>query len=542
MNIVDIKNLVPDIDNTDKTLNVFSKDASIFSVRPQVVVRPRSTQEIQYLVSYVSDRKKEGENISITARAAGTCMSGGPLNESIILDTTAYLNKFSIKGESADVEPGVFYRDFEKEAAKKDLLYPPYPASKDMCAFGGMIANNSGGEKSLTYGKTEDYVKEMDVVLSDGNQYHFQDLSLDELESKKNQNDFEGEIYRKVDGLISTNIDLINSSKPKVSKNSSGYAIWNVKKDGVFNLSNLFVGAQGTLGITTNTKIKLVKPHKYSSLLVVFMKDLDSLGNLVNTLSKFGPEDIESYDDKTLRLAIRFFPKILKRVGGGALSLLFSFLPELGLLLKGGLPKMVVITEFTGDSKAESLAKAKNAMEEVKRNYKLACRISRTEGESNKYRTIRRESFSLLRQSVGGRRAAPFIDDIIVKPEFLPQFLPELNKILDEYKDYMIYTISGHAGSGNFHIIPLMDLSDPKVKDIIFEVSDRVYELVFKYKGSTSGEHNDGIIRTPYVERMFGTQMNNLFKEIKDIFDSLNIFNPGKKVGGTIKYAKEHII
>ena len=148
----------------------------------------------------------------------------------------------------------------------------------------------------------------------------------------------------------------------------------------------------------------------------------------------------------------------------------------------------------------------------------------------------------MLRKHVKGKKTAPFIDDVIVKPEYLPEFLPKLNAILDQYKNYMVYTIAGHPGDGNFHIIPLMDLSDDKSRQIIPELSEKVYNLVLEYHGSITAEHNDGLIRTPYLEKMYGTDIYKLFERTKQIFDPNNIFNPRKKVGTDMNYAMEHVL
>jgi FAD/FMN-containing dehydrogenase len=177
-------------------------------------------------------------------------------------------------------------------------------------------------------------------------------------------------------------------------------------------------------------------------------------------------------------------------------------------------------------------------------HFKLKAHITKNKAEANKYWDIRRESFALLRKHVKGMRTAPFIDDIIVRPEFLPKFLPELNSILSTYD--LTYTLAGHAGDGNFHIIPLMDFSRPDTAKIIMELSDKVYDLVIRYHGSITAEHNDGLIRTPYLKKMYGDEIIKIFTRIKEIFDPKNIFNPGKKIateksGGTKEYIAEHI-
>jgi len=158
-------------------------------------------------------------------------------------------------------------------------------------------------------------------------------------------------------------------------------------------------------------------------------------------------------------------------------------------------------------------------------------KIAASESAAAKYWTIRRESFTLLRKNLRGLYAAPFIDDLVVHPADYPEFLPELNAILEKHA--LVYTIAGHIGDADFHIIPLMDLGKPESRAIIRQLEEEVYTLVAKFHGSITGEHNDGIVRTPYLPLMFGEKMCALFAEVKNIFDPLNILNPGKKVSGT---------
>ena len=204
-----------DILNDAKTIDENSRDASIFEVKPKLVVFPKNYKDVQYLVNFV--KKKSG--LSLTARAAGTDMTGGPLTESIVVSFTKYINHIKKIGKkNAIVEPGVYYRDLEKEMDKKGIMFPSYPASKSLCAFGGIIANNSGGEKSLVYGQTVNHVNKLNVVLADGNIYELKKLNKKELNLKMEKKNFEGEIYREIYDLCEKNFDLIQSAKPKVSK------------------------------------------------------------------------------------------------------------------------------------------------------------------------------------------------------------------------------------------------------------------------------------------------------------------------------------
>ncbi len=524
----------------EATLTTASKDASLFVVKPQLVVYPKDSADIKALVKYISDKKREMPELSLTMRSAGTDMSGGPLNNSIIADVTRHMSGIiKFEGNEVVVRPGTFYRDFEKETLARGLLLPSYTASKDLNTVGGMVANNSAGEKTLRYGKTEKYVKELKVVLRDGNEYSVKALSKGELDVKMAQRNVEGEIYREIFDIVSKNQKELADAKPIVSKNSAGYYLWNVWDGKTFDLPKLIVGSQGTLCVVTEARFSLVPVEKLSKLFVIFMRDITRLGEVVNVILKYKPESLESYDDSTLKFALKYFPEMLRSMKGAtAFKLLWSFLPEAGMVLRGGLPKLVLLVEFDGNE-SEEIEKKETALEKDLKPFGYPMRRAKNDFDSEKYWTIRRESFNLLRKHVRGRRTAPFVDDVIVPPQYLPEFLPKMRKILDDYE--LLYTIAGHAGNGNFHIIPLMDMRDTKNLKAIDEVSDKVYDLVLSYHGSTTAEHNDGIIRTPYLAKMFSPEIIDLFKKTKEIFDPQNIFNPGKKVGGTKKYMMEHI-
>lgn len=526
---------------SDKALLPYSHDASIFEIKPQAVVSPTGVSDLKAVVSFVVDHKSTNPSLSLTARSGGTDMSGGPLNDSIIVDFTAHFNHLaSVVGTSIVTEPGVFYRDFEKETLQAGLIMPSYPASRQICTVGGMVANNSGGEKSLSYGKTEKYVEELRVVLSDAEEYTFGPLSKDELEAKMQLPTFEGTVYREMHQLVEDNYELIVQARPHVSKNSAGYALWNIWDRQTFNLAKLFVGAQGTLGFITKIKFGLVKTKPHSELLVVFLKNFKELGHIVNEVMRYDPESFESYDNHTLKLALKYLPEIIEHMQGHFLSLLWQFLPEVWMTLTGGIPKLVLIAEFTGETESIVAQRVRVAQQAVQEKFKVKSHVTKSSLEAQKYWVVRRESFNLLRRHVRNKHTAPFIDDIIVTPEVLPEFLPKLDTILSQYP-HLIYTIAGHAGDANFHIIPLMNLADEQERNIIPKLSHEVYDLVLQYKGSITGEHNDGLIRSPYLEQMYGREVYDLFKRTKQIFDPLNIFNPRKKIGSTMEYALSHI-
>lgn len=518
-----------------KTRALFSRDTSIFSRTPKIVVYPKDADDVSRLVRAVASAKKDGLDVSVTGRSAGTDMSGGPLTNSVVAVFTKYMNTIhEVRYRYAVTEPGVYYRDFEKATlAENRQILPSYPASRMLAAMGGIFNNDSGGERTLEYGKTRDYVEEVDVVLADGSKATFKALSPAELKAKCLENTFEGRIYKEMHALLKKHKVAIEKARPKVSKNSAGYALWDVidPETGMFNLAKLICGAQGTLALTTKMKLRLVKEQGFRSMLVVFLDDVTVLPEVVRRVLPFNPESFESYDDHTFTLALKFLPQMLKQMGlVRAIKLGLSFLPEVGMVLRGGVPKLILMAEFSEDSREQALFqsnKARLALESLN----LPTSVKKDEAAAEKYWIVRRESFALLRKNAKGLYAAPFIDDFVVPPDTYPQFMPELNALLAKYD--LLYTIAGHIGNGNFHIIPLMDLSKPEVRNIILELAPLVYALVIKYGGTTTGEHNDGIIRTPYLPQLFGKKMVTLFEETKRIFDPENIFNPGKKVGGT---------
>ncbi len=519
----------------------YAHDTSIFEITPEAAVAPKDVEDISSLINYVNTHKKEQPNLSLTARSAGTDMSGGPLTDSIVLDFTKHFNNIvEVNDDSVVVEPGVYYRDLEKVLNEKGLMYPTYPASKDLCALGGIVNNNSGGEKTLQYGKTNNYVLGLDVLLSDGKQYHISKVSGKTLEKKLSQKDFEGELYRNIHELLSKNYDLIQKSRPIVSKNSSGYNIWDAWDGKTLDLTQLICGAQGTLGFVTKAELKILPKPKYERLYVVFMKDLKNLPHFVQDVLALKPTTLEITDDHTFKIYMRYAREMASIIGaGGLINTARLFLPETLLIMRHGMPKLITLVEFEGDDTEELQEKMKTLDALVKKHEMIGHKV-RTKLEANKYWKLRRDTFKLLREKIKNKKSTPFVDDIIVRPEYLPGFLPELTKIMDASK--LFYTISGHLGDGNLHIIPLMNLKDPKERAKIYPVTDKVYDLVLKYHGSLSAEHNDGLMRSPYLKEQFGEKVYKIFEEVKHIFDPNNIFNPHKKVGVTKAFAQRYVI
>lgn len=550
-----------DVEDSPKTLAKYSTDYSIFNIKPELVVFPKDSQDIQNFIKFLNRKRDEGYiYLSVTMRGAGTDMTGGPLNDSIIMDTSRYMHSvievksgkfgrqksatghdFEITG-MARVLPGTLYRDFEKETLKQNLIMPCFPASRDWATVGGMVANNGAGEKTLKYGQNKDFVHSLKVILDDGNEYVVEPISKGVLEAKILEDNRQGEIYRKVWNLIKRNQDEIRAAKPKTSKNSSGYLladIWDPSTE-VFDPTRIFVGAQGTSGIITEITYKLVQNETHSKLLVIFLKDLKQIPELTHVLLENDLETLEVYDDNTLKFAVKFFGSFLRDKGvGGMIRYAWQFMPEFLMVLTGGMPKLIVLAEFVSDDELGLEREARITQDKIQR-FHVKSRVTKTREERDKYLSIRRDSFKLLSDHSKALRTAPFIDDICVPVERLPEYLPELTALLDKRK--ILYTIAGHLGNGNLHVIPLMNFNDPKTMDVIMDLSAEIFPLVKKFGGTMTAEHNDGLVRTPYIEMMFGSKIFGAFKEFKEIVDPHNMWNPKKKVGETLEDMKRFMV
>lgn len=532
-----------EVDTSDESREFYSHDASMFELKPEVVVYPKSADDIRSIVKYVAQNKAEQPNLSITARSGGTCMSGGAVGQSIVIDFNKHMNAFGSATESqASAQPGMWYRDFEKETLKYGAIMPSYPASRDLCTIGGMVANNAGGEKSLQYGKTEQFINELKVIFGDGNEYVVKPITKQDLDIKIAQGNYEGEIYRRIFELVDTNYEAIKAAKPHVSKDSTGYHLWNVwdRETGVFDLTQVIIGSQGTVGLVTDINFKLVPAPQNSGTLVVFLRSIDDLGQLIDKVLEYNPSTFEGFDNYTLMLSFKLFFFFRKTLGWwGMIKLAFKLIPDALMLLRG-IPKMVLLIEFNSPTPEETTAKV-HAMHAALKpfGHEALFEEDASEAKAKKFWIMRRESFQILRKKVKDKHTAPFMDDLIVPPQTLPQFLPEVRAIINKYK--LLATIAGHMGDGNFHIIPLMKIEDPKEKAKLEPAMREINALVLKYGGSLSGEHNDGMIRGPWLEDMYGPEMFAHFKAVKEIFDPANIFNPHKKTDSDWDFSMAHL-
>ena len=518
-----------------------SHDASIYELVPDVVIEPKDAADIEKLVRFVTKHKAAYPKLAITPRSAGTDMSGGSIGSSILIEMTPHFNSIeSLKGGQLRVQPGVYMRDIDPVLAAEGLQLGCVPASRALCTIGGMVGNNSGGEQSLRYGNTERWVRQLDVVLADGNTYTVKPLTKKQLDKKMAEKTFEGTVYRRVFEIIEKHYDLIKNARPHVNKNSMGYNLWSVwdRDTGIFDMTHLFTGSQGTLGVITDITMEAVPLAKHTGLLLAYLPSLKHLGHVVNEVLKHEPATFEGYDDITFNLGIRYFKTFRKQLGTKEYVRQQTWLLKSVAQFKGHLPNLLLMIQFEGENQAEVLAKISKLHDDLKK-FNIKMDIESDEKSSAPFWQIRRAALALLRNQVKGRYASPFIDDMTVQPKHLPEFVPELRKVIRKYK--LPATIQGHFGDGNFHVIPLMDIAGTKDQAKLEPIMRELIPIVVKYGGTMAGEHNDGMVRGPWLPAVFGQDVYEIFKEVKEVFDPLYIFNPHKKTDASWEFSMSHV-
>jgi len=519
----------------------YSHDASIYELVPQAVLEPRDSKDIQNLVTFVNEHKHAYPSLAITPRSAGTDMSGAAIGSSLVLSMTKHFNTIEgLNGTLLRTQPGAYMRDINPLLQSHGMMIGSVPASWAINTIGGMVGNNSGGEQSLRYGNTERWVRELKVVFGDGKEYTVKPLHAKELSQLIQKNTYEGHLYRQVYELIENNYDVIRNARPNVNKNSMGYNLWSVwdRETGIFDLTRLLTGSQGTLGIITDITIETIPKAPHSGLLLAYVTSFNQLGKIIPLVMEHNPATFEGFDDITFKLGIKYFSTFRKQLGLAEMLKQQAWLAGSVARFKGYLPNIMLMIEFEGQTREEVLSKISKLHDDLKQ-FKLRMDIEGSEAASAPFWQIRHSSLSLLQNRIKDKYASPFIDDMTVPPRHLPQFIPKLRRIIRKYK--LPATLSGHFGDGNFHIIPLMDIESKAQQAKLEPVMREVIPLVLQYGGTMAGEHNDGLVRGPWLPAIFGDEVYHLFKQTKEIFDPMYIFNPHKKTDASWDYSMDHI-
>ncbi len=503
---------------------LYSTDASMYQVVPHGVLIPHTAVDIHTAVNLAALH-----HIPLLPRTGGSSLAGQAVNEALIIDTTRHLDQIlEINAEEqwVRVQPGVVLDHLNTALAPHGLKFGPDPASSNRACLGGIVGNNSTGSHSILYGLTVDHVLEAEVVLSDGTTAHFRPLTPAELAQHQQKSGLEGHIYRQINSLVwnPANREAIRQGTPRHWRRCGGYNLARFITDGTidhylpledtrFNLAQLITGSEGTLGMMTEIKLKLVPRPACTALALLEFDDLPSALQAVPHLLETNPAAIELLDNLGLTMA-QTVPSYAR--------LLRSFMQ--------GDPYCFLITEFYGANETELRHKLDLLQQLITRRQLRPTAVTPLLDPTQQAAVwaIRKAGLGLLMSMRSDYKPVPFIEDTAVPVRHLAEYVPRLEKFCAELGTQMIYY--AHASAGCLHIRPLINLK--KGDDIAKMplIQEFALSLLHEYGGAMSSEHGDGRARSWLNKPFYGPELYGLFQEVKRTFDPHNLFNPGNIV------------
>ncbi len=487
--------------------HMYSTDASIYRMTPLGVVLPRDAGDV---CATIETCFKNG--VSVLPRGGGTSLSGQTVNSGVVIDFSKYMHKMlEVNAEEGWVrtQPGITIDELNRQLRPTGQYFTPDPSTSSRANVGGAMGNNSCGSHSIVYGKTVDQVQEMSVVLSDGSEANFHSVAGAVLEQRMAAPGLEGSIYRGIPSIASHAALEVDRRFPKILRRVGGYNIDRISDSAELDLTQVMVGSEGTLAAVTEARLKLWPVPEARGLAILHFHTLrDSMEGTVELL-EHDPAAVEHIGELIIKQARR--------------SLGFS--SSLGFLQ--GDPSDVLVVELTGESQSEVAAKLEHVRAAAERSTgAYAVTLIDDPTEMARVWAMRQAGLGLMMNVEGDTKPMPFVEDTAVSPERLPDYVERFDEIVRRYGTEAGYY--GHASVGCLHIRPLVNLKRSEGIDRMYAIADEISDLVLEFGGSLSGEHGDGIVRGAWAEKMFGTELVDRFRDVKDLFDPQGIMNPGK--------------
>lgn len=512
------EHLVGEVISSADARRYFATDTSIFSLTPALVVYPRNENDVRKTARFTWQLAERGRIIPITARGAGTDQTGAALGSGIIMSFPAHMNKIlelDPKSGSVAIQPGLNYGKLQQTLHTHGRFLPPFPASLEYSTLGGAIANNAGGAKSVKYGTTRDFIRSLRVVLANGEVIETRRLSKRELGKKMGLSTMEGEIYRALDALIEENRELVELTKRDVTKNASGYALSEIKrKDGSFDLTPLIVGSQGTLAIVTEAIVETEAHTPTATLLVASFSSVEAAAKAAAELRALPsmPSAIEMVDHNLLSFIDKTSPNHLKGV------------------INKPFPKVLLLVEFD-DANQRVQKRLTKKTKKLLEDFGAEVQVEHDLEQQEQFWKVRHGASVVSAYGDGNNRALPVVEDGVVPVDKLEDFIEGTYAIFE--KMGLKAALWGHAGDGHLHVQPLLDLGQLGDRQKIFRLMEEYHQLVISLGGSTTGEHGDGRLRGPVLQKLYGEEVYALLEQVKKIFDPHGTLNPGVKIGVT---------
>ena len=500
------------------TRRLYAQDASMYEEMPKGVIFPESGEDIAFLV-----RQAAKEKWSITARSAGTSLAGQATGSGLIMDVSKNMNRIlelNVKDSWVKVQPGVIRDQLNREVALNNLIFGPDTSTTSHCMIGGMIGNNAAGLYSYKYGSTRNHILEMEVVLSDGSKMLAKPLSNDELEIKMGLPNLEGHIYREIVELLQEYKNEILSHYPHkdIKRRNTGYALdalcemSPISEGGrPFNLCELLAGSEGTLAMTVSAKLNLEEIQPYKCMIIPHFRSIDDAMNATIIATEKNPVAVELIDDIILDATKENIEHKKNRF----------FLRQD--------PKCILIIQFEGDNRVKMFKKSKDLMAELEKlGLTYACVELSETNEMQQVWDLRKAGLGLLMGLGKDSRTPAFCEDTAVRVTDLPNYVQDVQAILNRHDTHCVFY--AHASVGELHFRPIIDTTSIEGVTKMKQMAQEFAETVQKYKGSLSGEHGDGRARAPFIEQVLGSNIVSLLVKVKDIWDPMGVFNPGKIV------------
>jgi FAD/FMN-containing dehydrogenase/Fe-S oxidoreductase len=500
----DLRGLVKgDVRCDDVFLQLYASDASIYEIKPLAVIRPRTLADVVASVEYAAEN-----HLPIHPRGAGTGLAGESLGNGLVLDFSRYMRRLlDTSSDSVRIQPGIVHAHLNELLRPLGRQFGPDPAMTSVTTMGSVIAIDGGGSHWLKYGSARNHVLSLQIVLADGQVLEVGREPLDERRAEAESR--RGQLVNPLVDLLGRERQLIRDRQPQSLVNRCGYHLVDVLTDRHLDLARLLTGSEGTLALITEATVATQALPKHRGVALLLFDRLESAAKAVMEVLPLDPSACDLMDRRHLSLA---------REGTVQYDLLIP--PE----TEGAL-----LVEFEGDTLAAVRDRLAQVVDRVRRKKRLAFHAVQAQDreEVDLYWRLARKVVPTLHRLKGSTRPLPFIEDLAVPPKALADFLVRMQNVLKQHQ--VIASLFGHAGHGQLHLRPFLDLSDPADVTRMAQVASDLYDEVLALGGTISGEHADGLSRTSYIRRQYGP-LADVFREVKRIFDPDNIFNPGKIV------------
>jgi FAD/FMN-containing dehydrogenase/Fe-S oxidoreductase len=486
----------------DLSRALYSTDASIFQVRPLGVIVPRDEEDVQILVRYAQEK-----HLALVPRGAGSGVAGEALGTGLIVDLTRHFRSIlEVGNDTVRVQPGVVHRELNARLATAGRRFAPDPASTAQCTIGGMLATNASGSRVLRHGYTRDHVRGLRVVFDTGDaaalgrEPRFPDPNM----PRRLQ-----DITRAVAGLLHHSADLIASCQPRTPYNRCGYQLDGILSASHVDLARLLVGSEGTLAVFTEASLQTVPLPAGRALVLFGFSSLEGALRAAQRALPSQPAACDLLDRRVLTLA---------RSSNANMAALIPAAVE-----------AVLLVEYESDTAGGAARDAGALLDQLQLDRLAALALKGTEAEEiERLWRLRESALPSLYGLRGGAQPIPFIEDVGVPPEEMAEYLLRVQELLQKHETTASFLI--HAGTGQIHTRPFLDLQIQTDVDKLWALADEIYALALKLGGTISSQHGTGLARTPWVERQYG-KLYPAFRELKAIFDPHRVFNPGKIVG-----------